>query len=60
MVKYIVPLIRKNNVIKPKYDIKRDKGVKVHFDIPAGVVIVTSEKEIEKLEGKEDVKVVKE
>jgi len=59
MVKYIVPLIRKNNVIKLKYDIKRDKGVKVHFDIPAGVVIVTSEKEIKSLESKEDVKVVK-
>jgi len=60
MVKYIIPLIKENNIIKPKYDIKRDKGIQVHFDIPAGVVIVTSEKEIKKLESKEDVKVIKE
>ena len=60
MVKYIIPLVKENEVLKPKYNVKRDKGVKVHFDIPAGVVIVTSEKEIKKLEGKEDVKVVKE
>ena len=60
MVKYIVPLIRKNNVIKPKYDIKRSEGVHVHIDIPAGVAIITSNKEIEKLESKEDVKVVEE
>ena len=60
MVKYIIPLVKENEVLKPKYDIKRGPGVKVHFDIPAGVVIVTSEKEIKKLEGKEDVKVVKE
>ena len=59
MVKYIVPLIKENNVIKPKYNIKRGQGIKVHFDIPAGVVIVTSEKEIKSLEGKVDVKVVK-
>jgi len=60
MVKYIVPLIRKNNVIKLKYEINRGEGIQVHFDIPAGVAIITSNKEIEKLEGKEDVKVVEE
>jgi len=59
MVRYIVPLVKENGVIKPKYDIKRDKGVRVQFDIPAGVAVVTSEKEIRSLEGKEDVKVVK-
>lgn len=58
MVKYVVPLVRENNVVKPKYNIKRDKGVKVHFDIPSGVAIVTSEKEIKALERKSDVVVM--
>lgn len=59
MVKYIVPLVKEGGIIKPKYNIKRGEGVKVHFDLPAKVAVVTSEKEIESLEGKVDVKVVK-
>ena len=56
-MKYEVPLIEENGVVKLKYDVKRGKGVHVHFDIPHGIAIVTSEKAIKSLE-KKDVKVV--
>jgi len=59
-MKYEVPLIEENGVIKLKYDVKRGKGVHVHFDIPHGIAIVTSEKAIKSLEKKKDVKVVEE
>ena len=59
-MKYIVPLIVENGVLKLKYDVKREKGVHVHIDIPAGVAVVTAEKRIPQLEGKEDVEKVEE
>ena len=60
MVKYEVPLIEKNGVIKLKYEVERGEGVKVHIDIPRGVAVVSSDKEIKRLESKEDVKILKE
>ena len=58
-MKYIVPLVEEDGVIKMKYDIKRGKGVKVTLNIPAGVAVVESDKKIPELEGKEGVKVEK-
>ena len=60
MPKYEVPLIEKNGVIKLKYEVERGEGVKVHIDIPRGVAVVSSDKEIKRLESKEDVKILKE
>lgn len=58
-MKYIVPLVVEEGVVKLKYEFKRGKGVKVTLDIPSMVAIVESEKKIAELEGKEDVKVEK-
>ena len=58
-MKYIVPLVEEDGVIKMKYDVKRGKGIKVTLNIPAGIAIVESDKKILELEGKEDVKVEK-
>ena len=58
-MKYIVPLIEEEGVIKMKYDVKRDKGIKVTLNVPARVAIIESDKKIPELEGKEDVKVEK-
>ena len=60
MPKYEVPLIEKNGVIKLKYEVERGEGVKVHIDIPRRVAVVSSDKEIKRLESKEDVKILKE
>ena len=54
MVKYIVPLVEEDGVIKMKYDVKRGKGIKVTLNIPAGVAVVESDKKISELEGKEE------
>ena len=58
-MKYIVPLVEEEGVIKMKYDVKRGKGIKVTLNIPAGVAVVESDKKILELEGKKDVKVEK-
>jgi len=58
-MKYIVPLIEEDGVIKMKYDVKRGKGIKVTLNIPLGVAVVESDKKIPELEGKEGVKVEK-
>ena len=56
MVKYIIPIVEENGVLKPKYSFDRKNVNKVHYDIPNGVVIVEAKKEIKELEDKEDVK----
>jgi len=58
-MRYIVPLVEEEGVIKMKYDVKRGKGIKVTLNIPAGVAVVESDKKILELEGKKDVKVEK-
>ena len=57
MPKYIVPLIEEGGVTKTKYNVGK---AHVHFDIPAGIAIVTSEKPLKRLEKKKDVKVIEE
>ena len=56
MPKYIIPLIEEGGVTKTKYNVGK---AHVHFDIPAGIAIVTSEKPLKRLEKKKDVKVIK-